>query len=149
MIFDTLENLSKYEAVLSGVKEAVRVLKETDLKSLEKGSYETQNKCCKYNINEYTSANDKRFEIHKKAVDIQIVLSGTEKMEYLPRSFASRAGEYDEKKDVAFFEASGSLSFTAEPGFFVIFFPGEPHRPGLCAQNPEKIKKVIFKITAE
>ena len=95
MIFDTLENLSKYEAVLSGVKEAVRVLKETDLKSLEKGSYETQN------------------------------------------------------KDVAFFEASGSLSFTAEPGFFVIFFPGEPHRPGLCAQNPEKIKKVIFKIIAE
>ena len=84
MIFDTLENLSKYEAVLSGVKEAVRVLKETDLKSLEKGSYETQNKCCKYNINEYTSANDKRFEIHKKAADIQIVLSGTEKMEYLP-----------------------------------------------------------------
>ena len=79
MIFDTLENLSKYEAVLSGVKEAVRVLKETDLKSLEKGSYETQNKCCKYNINEYTSANDKRFEIHKKAADIQIVLSGTEK----------------------------------------------------------------------
>ena len=76
-------------------------------------------------------------------------MSGTEKMEYLPRSFASRAGEYDEKKDVAFFEASGSLSFTAEPGFFVIFFPGEPHRPGLCAQNPEKIKKVIFKIIAE
>ena len=35
-----------------------------------------------------------------------------------------------------------------KPGKFVIFMPGEPHKPGCVVQAPMDIKKVVIKVRA-
>ena len=83
MLFDTLENLPKYAHLLGGIKEAVRCLQNEDFTEKAVGPYKTDAPDCRYNISEYeTSDKDKRFETHRREADIQIMLKGSEIMEY-------------------------------------------------------------------
>lgn len=147
MIFDTLENLPKYAHLLGGIKEAVRCLQNEDFTEKAAGSYKTDDPGCRYNIGEYeTSDKDKRFETHRLEADIQIMLKGSEIMEYTSPALCKNHGEYIEERDISFADGDTLLRFTAVPGFFVLFFAGEPHKPGLPVSEPEKVKKVVFKI---
>jgi len=156
MIFDTIENLSKYESVLPGLATAVQILKTVDLAAKEKGSYTSDDPLCRYNIAEYTTVGDKQFEIHKKEVDVQIMLTGCEKMTLASRSLCEKAGTYDAEGDASMVDGDDTASITVCPGTFAIFFTGEPHKPGLtpagccCSAGDGKaVKKVIFKIKVD
>ena len=47
----------------------------------------------------------------------------------------------------AFVKGETMVSYTARPGFFALFLPGEPHAPGIAlTDTAEKAKKVVFKI---
>lgn len=147
MIFDTLENLPKYAHLLSGIQEAVRCLQREDFAEKAAGSYKTDDPSCRYNIGEYeTSDKGKRFEIHRLEADIQIMLKGSEIMEYTAPALCKNQDEYIEERDISFADGGTLLRFTAEPGFFVLFFAGEPHKPGLPVSGPEAVKKIVFKI---
>ena len=147
MIFDTLENLPKYAHLLGGIKEAVRCLQNEDFTEKAVGRYTTDAPDCRYNIGEYeTSDKDKRFETHRREADIQIMLKGSEIMEYTSPDLCKNHGEYIEERDISFADGDTLLRFTAVPGSFALFFAGEPHKPGLPVSKPEKVKKVVFKI---
>lgn len=147
MIFDTLENLPKYAHLLGGIKEAVRCLQNEDFTEKAAGSYKTDDPGCRYNIGEYeTSSQDKHFETHRLEADIQIMLKGSEIMEYTSPALCKNHGEYIEERDISFADGDTLLRCTAVPGFFVLFFAGEPHKPGLPVSEPERVKKIVFKI---
>lgn len=151
MIFDTLKNISLYESVLPGLATAIQILKTVNLVDKEKGAYTTDDPRCRYNIAEYTTVSDKQFEIHKKEVDVQVMLSGCEKMTLGNRSLCEKSKTYDEEGDVSMIDGDTTASLIATPDLFTIFFVGEPHKPGLTV-NPsvqdtgQPVKKVIFKI---
>ena len=95
---------------------------------------------------------DRRFEAHKKYLDIQILLAGREKHLYTP----SLAGmEITEDKlrdgDVAYYSRPAShSSLILEPDHYAVYFPGEPHCPcGAVAPGGEDIRKIVFKILWE
>jgi YhcH/YjgK/YiaL family protein len=39
-------------------------------------------------------------------------------------------------------------SIVLKPGRFVIFMPGEPHKPGCVVEEPVEIKKAVIKVRA-
>ena len=74
MIIDKIENLELYTAVVPEFAAIAKYLRETDLASLEEGSYEV---CpgVKCNVSEYEpyAAGDK-WEVHKKYADLHLIL---------------------------------------------------------------------------
>lgn len=89
-------------------------------------------------------------EIHRKYVDIQVVLSGSERIAWWPAQQLAVAQPYDPDRDIAFLDRPDSVSATMDlvPGRFAVFFPGDAHMPGLQAGRcAARVKKVVVKIS--
>ena len=84
---------------------------------------------------------------HKKYIDVQFILKGSELMGYAPFKGQEIVSEYNEEKDVILFSGNKSF-FKIEYGMFAIFFPYELHMPGIKAEIPENVKKVVIKVKA-
>ena len=85
---------------------------------------------------------DAKIETHNNFIDIQIPLTGTELMGYMPRTDLAEA-EYNAEKDVTFYPGYATDYLTVKPGMFAIFFPEDAHAPGV---TEVELKKVIVKV---
>ena len=87
------------------------------------------------------------FEAHSKYGDIQIVLSGSEIIEYLPGDAEVVLKEDRlEKDDVAFYtSADTSVPLLLKPGRVAVFYPGELHKPGCNSPRKETVRKAVIK----
>ena len=147
MIIDSLSNLSHYVSVIPELHLIQEILKE-DLLAKALGSYQTTDPNLRYVLMTYKTEKLEAdlYEIHKKEIDVQILLQGSEVMEIGSEvSFKERI-PYDSTKDAAFGDATSILTYTADQDHFALFFPGEPHAPNLINKESERIIKVVFKI---
>ena len=117
------------------------------------GHYQLEGEDIYVNVEEGDTkpASDARFEVHARYVDIQIVLSGRERMDCCtePLSGAPQEDRLKEK-DIAFYpapEAVQSLYLEAED--YAVFLPGELHAPNLAFEKPEFHAKAVIKIRAD
>jgi YhcH/YjgK/YiaL family protein len=146
MIIDKLENFGHYVAMNPLFEEVWNFLKTTDLKECEIGKQSLHGDDLLMNV---TMAQPKtqaeaRLETHVKYIDIQIPLSGTERMGYTPTADLKES-IYDEAKDISFYEGPADNYLEVKPGMFVVFFPEDGHAPAI---TPAALKKVIFKVKA-
>ena len=92
--------------------------------------------------------NAPRFEAHRKYIDIQFLLSGTELMGWAPLDAVTVTEPYDAEKDILFGnvadDASAFTFFSA--GQAIVLFPSDAHAPGLTKGKPRPVKKVVVKI---
>ncbi|CAH8187831.1 YhcH/YjgK/YiaL family protein [Vibrio aestuarianus] len=89
----------------------------------------------------------RKAEIHKKYIDVQLMLDGVESLGYT-YDLAPELEALDElENDVALFEQASNEQFvTINNGDFVIFYPNEVHRP-LCSVGEDKlVRKAVIKI---
>lgn len=90
-----------------------------------------------------------QFEAHRKYVDIQAVMSGSEEIGWLPAGELLTKQPYDASKDIEFYHHPNA-SYTrinVSPGTFVVLFPRDVHKPSLMIGNTsESVKKVVIKI---
>jgi YhcH/YjgK/YiaL family protein len=96
----------------------------------------------------YTTATPENltFELHKKEVDVQILLSGFESMVIADTSSLKETIGYDTSKDASFAEGKQLLTYHATPSTFALFFPGEGHACNLIDEHSTTVVKVVFKI---
>ncbi|WP_052342769.1 YhcH/YjgK/YiaL family protein [Bacillus sp. EB01] len=149
MILDKLSNAKMYDHLHPGLKKGLHFLLENDLTSLEVGTYPIEENKVFVMIQEYeTQLPDVcRFEAHYRYADIQYVIRGQEKMEYTHIG-ETKVIEADKEKDLMFLEAEGE-TFLIKEGYFAFFTPEDAHRPGMCAVQPEPIRKAVVKVLWE
>jgi biofilm protein TabA len=126
---------------------AFAYLKNTDLDKIAPGKYPIEGSDLVANITE-TPTKDfaaTQWESHRKVIDLQYVIQGAEKMSVFPVAKAKVTQPYDETKDVARYEAEGTI-YTAIPGTFFLFFPSDAHRPSIKVDGVDKDKKLVIKI---
>lgn len=71
-----------------------------------------------------------KFECHNRNIDIQYCIDGHEKIGWKPRNDCkSIKTDYNEEKDVMFYNDSPDMFFSLRSGQFVIFFPEDVHAP--------------------
>ena len=89
-----------------------------------------------------------KFEAHRKFIDVQLILSGSEIIGVAPTSsLTERIGEYNPDKDVEFFAASGDFEkLELSAGDFAILYPEDAHMPGVHKDTPAAIKKIVLKV---
>lgn len=145
MIIDVLNNSEKYIALHKDFKLVFDYLKNNDLKEMACGSYKLRGDDVFFNLQEYETKNVQKLEAHKKYIDIQVVISGSEDMGYTDISNTEVSEEYNEEKDVMFLKGEVK-TLRAENKNFLIFYPNDAHMPALAVNEPQTVKKAIFKI---
>jgi YhcH/YjgK/YiaL family protein len=149
MITDALENLEKYKSIVPHSKEISDYLNKHDFHSLETGRYQIAGQSAFVLIQEYQTKaeSEKRWESHRKYIDIQIVLDGKEFVSYAPSSVLKPQDSYSEEKDIIFYEdhLQEHTRVMVPRDCFCLFFPGEAHKPGLLVSEAASIKKAVIK----
>ena len=145
MIIDSLENSVKYTAVHPSFAEAFKWVNCQELSGLEVGKYEiSEHLKATVSSKEGVSPELAKFECHNNWIDIQICISGSEKMGWSPRSLCKDpAGEYNHEKDVLFFNDKPGMYFELKPKQFAVFFPEDVHAPMI---GNDIIKKLVIKV---
>lgn len=148
MILDVLENASRYPVLQKGFEKAVGFILRPDLKELPEGKYEIdgQRVFAMVSKSPGRAKEDAQIETHKKYIDIQLVLAGTDTMGWKPKALCMQpTGEYDPQADIQFFDDEPDAWITVKPGAFAVFFPEDAHMP-MISEGP--IHKVVIKVEA-
>lgn len=147
MVFDQLSNLPLYLPLHPQFAAALAFLQGDGAADPAPGRYEIDDRGAFALVSEYATRPlaECFIECHRRYIDIQVLLSGSEKVGFCHRR-SGRELPYDEEKD--FLKLEGTTSFlTLLPGSFVIFFPDDGHMPMIHAgQEPAPVKKVVLKI---
>ncbi len=146
MISDKLENIEKYNIVSDQVSDFLRSLTP----DFTAGHYEIDDTAyANIDIYETKDISLCKFEAHKKYIDIQMLLSGQERLDYTSVTGLSVSEEYDLQRDVMFFHSPSEYVDTValKPFKFAVLYPYEAHRPQMNISNTSQIvKKVVVKI---
>ena len=146
MILSTLANADLYAALHPLFPRAFEFMRNTDLLSLAPERYPIIDKqlfVIVENVPGRTRA-DAKLECHRKYIDIQLVLAGTDEMGWKALADCiDPVSDYSAEKDIQFFHDAPATWIATPPGAFCIFFPDDAHAPLVSSGN---IRKAIFKI---
>ena len=125
--------------------------------SLENGSYDVDYNGIKMNVGKYFTKkeNDKFWESHKKYLDVQIMIDGSERVA-INDIRNMREKSFDSERDLVILEGNKLFDIIIENGDVLVFFPNDVHKPELdildseneeeCENKKKIVTKVVFKI---
>lgn len=142
MITDKLVNIDKYEEIPFEIRNFIKTVSKGI--PLGKVSLDGENYA---NVEEYTTKTHDKclFEAHKKYADIQILLSGEERLDYSEEK-GTIVQAYDYERDIMFLNANETESIILDGTNFVLLLPEELHRPQMCIKESQFVKKIVVKI---
>ncbi len=92
-------------------------------------------------------ATEKRFEAHRRHLDVQFVAAGTERLLHLPAAGLETETPYDDDADILFFaEPVVASSLLLRAGDCALLWPGDAHKPGCMAGGRHDVTKVVVKV---
>ncbi len=149
MIFDRIDTCIQYTKISRNFTRAFDFLTNTDCRNLIQGKYEIYgNKVFALVQDYYTQPQDKlAWEAHRKYIDLQYIVKGTELIGYNHISQMKPITDYLPLEDYLLFEGEGEY-FTISEGFFAVFFPHDCHKVRIQAgSNSYQVKKVVVKVS--
>jgi len=146
MIVCGLAAAFRYQDLNKGIAKALAFLAETDLTGATEGKYELDGDHLFYLVNDYATRAEagSKLEGHRKYIDVQFVVSGSEMIGYAPLHEQRVYREYDTANDYALYEGEASF-VTVSAGMVAIFFPEDLHMPGV-GDGLQNVKKVVMKV---
>ena len=147
MILDSLKNKAQYAALHPRFQTVFDFIDNNDVASLPCGRHDIDGDNIfvmvqEMDLREVSAA---RLELHRKYIDIQLLLSGpneifgwSEKKDCL-----TAETEFDEQKDIQLFTDIPQCFYSVGEGQFSILFPEDGHAPMLGEGH---VKKCIFKV---
>lgn len=92
----------------------------------------------------------RRAEYHARYLDIQIILKGQEGMTFSTLPAGTPDTDWLADKDIAFLpEGEQEKTVMLSEGDFVVFYPGEVHKPLCAVGTPAQGRKVVVKLLVE
>jgi YhcH/YjgK/YiaL family protein len=146
MIVDKIENYPLYTGVGDGIRLALEHIRTADFTHSKTGRYDLDGDNLFVILNDYETVNPKGgpLEGHRKYIDVQYLVRGTEWIGYAPLAGQMIVKDYDETDDCILYE--GEATFVPfEAGMFAVFFPHDLHRPG-TGKEPNPVRKVVVKV---
>lgn len=150
MIIDRLENLPSYVSLAPEVMpKLIEFLGKCGENEIAEGRHELDGSRLYVNVQSYATKpfDENKLEYHRKYVDVQLLLAGTETLYYAPAGTAETV-PYDPEKDCGFNKVPVSaLPVKLEVGNFVLLLPEEGHLPG--TGDGSAVIKAVVKISTE
>ncbi len=146
MILARLEEADRYASLTPGFAQALAFLRRPDLGQLAPGRYEIDGTRVYAAVMQAPgkTRDAARMEAHRKYIDIQYVISGTDEMGWKSKAACLQPqGEYDPAKEVEFFADAPEAWVAVPPGHLAIFFLEDAHAPMVSAGD---LHKVVVKV---
>lgn len=151
MVLTPLADAARYVPLAHGIGAAVGWLHAWD-PALSDGRYPIQGDAVFALVSSYATApaSERRWEAHRRHLDVQWVASGMERILYAAASTLAVEAAYDRESDVVFFQDPGpSSSLLLRTGYVAIFGPADAHKPGCMAGGRTEVRKVVVKVRLE
>lgn len=147
MILDSWKNKKYYVNLHPLFGTAFSYIEECMKETVPTGTYEIKGRELFAKVQEYESRMEGQLEVHDRYIDIQFILDGNERIEYVQREGLEASVEYNEKEDVLFLkDTENTMNLILEAGEFAIFFPDDAHKAAMSIGQPEKVKKLVLKV---
>lgn len=149
ILVDTIEQAEKYYELHPAFKEAFEFLKQRTLADLPVGRNEINGDqlFCLVAKDMGRSRDEAKLEAHRKYIDIQYIISGTDEMGWIPTANCDSIDtSYDLNNDIEFFKDDPQTWTKVPAGSFAIFYPEDAHAPMV---GTEEIHKVVVKVLLE
>ena len=145
MIVDRMERFGQYSRNVPEIYEVMRFVEKVKKENIPVGKYPLENGFVLVQEGTTRPYEEADFEVHRKYIDIQVLVSGMEYVEYADITDLNTKVAFDEEKDLELMEGIGS-KIQIKPDTFYILYPADGHKP-CCHENaPTKYKKVLAKI---
>ena len=150
MILSQFSDLHRYDSLNPLFKKAFDWISSTDFSSLTLGKHEIAGADLFSNVQEYETrpVSESFFEAHRKFIDIQFLIEGSEKIGWASANHLSEIEAYDSESD--FHKLSGAAEETVMLGEKIacILFPEDAHMPCLNAAEGKKakVRKICMKV---
>ena len=156
MIITNVNNEIQNKSLAKDIRFCIEFAKKNENKilSLVNGSYDVGYNNIKMNLGKYftKSENEKFWESHKKYLDVQIMINGTEKVA-INDIRDMEVKSFDEERDLTILEGDKAFNIIMKTGDVLVFFPNDVHKPELnVSENDDSgnirkiVTKVVFKI---
>jgi YhcH/YjgK/YiaL family protein len=152
MIATNVKHIGKYKGLSPLLDKAFDWVMAGGWEALPEGKHEIEGASLYAIVQRYDSklAEKCRFETHRRYIDIQMLVSGTEIMEAADPSSLRVSEPY--KPDAEFYSSPAAgpcCSFVCSKGDALVFFPEDAHRPCIAKDGrPEPIHKIVLKVEA-
>ena len=144
MIIDNLDNIMFYENIVSNLALGVEVIKS--VKNLEVGRYDFDGGYFMVQKGETKPMNEGTFEAHRKYVDVQIIVEGSEEVAWADICDLTTEVPYDSEKDSERFSGDLSHSMKISAGMFYMAFPHDGHKPVSHTEKKQSFTKIVMKL---
>jgi len=146
MILATLDTVLKYAACHPGLLRGIQFLQDTTPGSLADGKHEIDSQRL-FAICAHEQGRDRDgavLEVHRKFIDIQYVVSGSEFIGWKPLGNCQQLKQaYNSETDLQFFADRPSSWFEVAPQSVAIFFPEDAHAP---LAGTGDVHKIVIKV---
>ena len=86
------------------------------------------------------------YESHKKYIDVQVLLKGSETIGWAPLCDCRVTKDFEPGGDIAFYESDRGSPVTLHADYFMLMLPGDAHEPCLNPGKTESVTKIVFKV---
>ena len=147
MVYDHINNIDLYKGLSPAIDLALDFVAGL-VPEIETGTHPVD-MGVKAVVSEYETrpTNELGYEAHRRYIDIQLAVVGTELVRCKPLAQVSETIPYDESCDAARYADCPGIDKVIGEGYFLLVFPEDAHEPGLAPGGVcGKVKKVVMKV---
>lgn len=150
MIIDDFKHIELYTSMLPNLKQGLAAIREEQEKGcLQEGTYSFDGGFFKVQKGVTRAFTEGTFEAHKKYIDVQILLEGSEEIAWKELGELTEAIPYDDSKDAARYNGTFEHSILITKGMFWAAFPHDGHKAISHSAEQHNFTKIILKLPAE
>lgn len=143
MIIDNIRNISLYKKLVPGLEKGLAAIED---KYNEIGRYEFDGGFFMVQAGKTKPMDEGFFEAHRKYVDVQMVLEGSEEIAWSDLQDLKEEIAYNPEKDALYFSGSTIHNMKVSKGMFYIAFPHDGHKAVRHIGNQQEFKKIVIKL---
>lgn len=150
MIIADLKDFNRYCNGNDKIQKAFKFIQKINLQELAVGKHLIDGEDVFVLVQEYLTKKPElcRFESHERYIDIQFIVSGSEKMSWLPIDELTLVENDLAKTDKALYkDSSAGNDFIVNKGQFVIFYPEDGHKACIAIDQSYFVKKLVLKVS--
>lgn len=148
MITDYADKLRLYENLQEYADMILAFIEKQEKENLPAGRYDLE-KGVFASVQSYTTRvlEGAQMESHKKYCDLQYFIEGKEKIYWASLRKLTVENDMTLENDAILYVSGPWQGYTVfEPGMFGFYAPEDGHMPGIAADEPSAVKKIVFKI---
>lgn len=151
MVVTDLKYATDQIVLSKGIEKALDFLRDTRLQELPVGRIDIDGDTVFALVQSYQSRMEHhkpKFELHRKYVDVQYLVSGAEIMAWALHNLYTQTTPYNEETDLMLgtIPAGKWTPVLFPAGRVIVLYPTDAHASGLAVDQPEDVKKVLIKV---